>query len=189
VPSGDAYEARVRGPQVTHGYWWRPDLTAAAFDDEGFYRIGDVVRPLDARAAERGLEFVSRLDDRFKLASGTWVRAGALRERFLAECSDVADAVVTGDGGAEIGLLVWPSDESAPLDLDVQRAQIAAAMRRLGPGAASPPLRRALIVHDALRESERADNGVPIRHAVLARRAPLVARLHASEPDAEVIVV
>jgi len=189
VPSGDAFEARVRGPQVTTGYWWRPDLTAAAFDDDGFYRIGDVVRPLDARAPRHGLEFISRVDDRFKLGSGTWVLAGELRERFLAECSDAADVVVTGDGGAEIGLLVWPAEEAALLDRDVLRAQITAAMRRVaaGDGASSRP-RRALVVREPLAASEQAENGMIARRAVLAKRAALVARLHASEPDAEVIV-
>ena len=189
VPSGDAFEARVRGPQVTTGYWWRPDLTAMAFDDDGFYRIGDVVRPLDARAPQRGLEFVSRVDERFKLGSGTWVLAGELRERFLAECSDAADVLVTGDGGGEIGLLVWPAEDAALLDRDVLRAQIAAAMRRVATadGVSSRP-RRALVVREPLSPNERNEKGIIARRTVLAKRAALVARLHASEPDAEVIV-
>ena len=174
VPSGDAYEARVRGPQVISGYWWRPDLSAAAFDEEGFYRSGDLVRPIDARAPERGVAFAGRLDERFKVGAGTWARAGTLRERFLAECSDAADAIVTGDARAELGLLVRPTPDGLRLDRDVLRAQIADAMRRasLGEGVASR-LRRALIVEDVS----------PARHEAL------VARLHASEPDAEVIVV
>ena len=132
VPSGDAYEARVRGPQVMRGYFWRPDLTAAAFDDEGFYRMGDVVRPVDARAPERGLAYVSRIDERFKLASGAWVLAGDVRAAFLAECSDAADALVSGAGRDKVGLLVWPTAEGRLLDRDVLRAQVADAMRRVG---------------------------------------------------------
>jgi len=189
VPSGDAFEARVRGPQLTTGYWWRPDLTAAAFDDDGFYRIGDVVRPLDARAPQDGLEFVSCVDERFKLGSGTWVLAGELRERFLAECSDAADVVVTGDGGAEIGLLVWPAEDAALLDRDALRAQIAAAMRRIAAGDGAPDRpRRALVVREPLSASERTEEGLIARRAVLATRAALIVRLHASEPDADVIV-
>jgi feruloyl-CoA synthase len=190
IPRGDAYEARVRGAQVTNGYWWRPDLTAAAFDDEGFYRVGDLVRPLDARVPERGLELVGRVDDRFKRSSGGWVRAGALRERFLAECSDAAEVLVTGDGGEEIGLLVWPADDAILLERDVLRAQIAAAMRRVAagdPSSGSP--RRALIAREPLGSHERDECGALARRAVLASRAALVGRLHASEPDAEVIVV
>jgi feruloyl-CoA synthase len=191
VPSGgDAYEARVRGAQVTTGYWWRPDLTAAAFDEEGFYRGGDVVRPIDARSPQRGIAFVSRLDERFKLSSGAWVRGGALREAFLAECSDVADAVVTGEGRDEVGLLVWPTADGLLLDRDVLRAQIADAMRRVhaGNGASGRP-RRALIVDGPALPGEGAENGSLIRSTVLTRRSAAVSRLHASEPDAEVIVI
>jgi feruloyl-CoA synthase len=175
VPSGDAFEARVRGPQVTNGYWWRPDLTATAFDDEGFYRTGDLVRPIDARAPQRGLAFAARTDARFKLSSGAWVRAAALRERFLAECSDVADVDVSGEGHDEIGLLTWPTDAGALLDPDLLRVQVADAMRRTNAGeSSSARASRALILDRS-----------PAPHD----RAALVARLHASEPDADVIVV
>jgi feruloyl-CoA synthase len=179
IPTGDAYEARVRGAQVLRGYFWRPDLAADAFDDEGFYRMRDIVRPVDARAPERGLAFVSRLDERFKLASGVWVLAGELRAAFLAECSDIAGVLVSGGGHDTVALLVWPTPDGRRLDRDVLRAQVADAMRRVVPhdGPAARP-RRALIV-DA-----RTGDGADER----ARDAAL-ARLHASEPDAEVIVV
>lgn len=190
IPDGDAYEARVRGPQVTNGYYWRPELTAAAFDADGFYRSGDLVRPLDARAPERGLALVARIDERFKLSSGTWVRAAELRDDFLAECSDVADAVVSGAGRADVGLLVWPTPDGLLLDRDLLRAQIADALRRVGRGraAAERPC-RALILDQRPAASERTENGTLVARAVLARHAAHVARLHASEPDADVIVV
>jgi feruloyl-CoA synthase len=175
VPRGDAYEARVRGAQVMNGYYWRPDLTAQAFDDEGFYRTGDLVQPVHARAPERGIEYVARLDGRFKLSTAAWVRGAELRAAFLAECSDAADVLVTGAGRDDVGVLVWPTPEGMLLDRDLLRAQIAAAMRRVARamrGAPGAP-RRALIVEEAPSDA--------------ARRA-LVARLHASEPDAEVIV-
>jgi feruloyl-CoA synthase len=175
LPAGDGYEARVRGPQVTTGYYWRPDLTAAAFDDEGYLRTGDLVRPVDARAPVRGLEYGGRLDQRLKLSSGAWVRAAELQAAFLAECNDAADVLVTGQGGDQVGLLVLPTDDALLLDRDVLRAQIADAMRRVAPGNGSGAPRRALIV-DAL----------PAGHP---RATAFVARLHASEPDAEVIVV
>ena len=177
IPSGSAYEARVRGPQVMQGYFWRPDLTAAAFDDEGFYRTGDLVRPVDALAPERGLAFVSRLDERFKLASGVWVLAGELRAAFLTECSDVADVLVSGAGRDAVGMLVYPAAEGRLMDRDVLRAQVADAMRRLAreDGPAVRPS-RALIVDSQRGIDERA-------------RAAALTRLHASEPDAEVIVL
>jgi feruloyl-CoA synthase len=173
VPHGDAHEARVRGPQVTHAYYWRPDLTAEAFDEEGFLRTADLVRPIHKRAPERGLELVARSDGRFKLSSGEWVDGGALRAAFLAECSDAADALVSGEGRDEIGLLVWPTEEALRLDRDVLRAQIAAAMHRLAARNDAPQPRRALIEAGP---------------AIAVRRAAAVARLHASLPDAEVIL-
>ena len=177
LPSGGAYEARVRGPQVMRGYYWRPDLTAAAFDDEGFYRMGDVVRAVDARAPERGLAYESRIDERFKLASGAWVLAGELRAAFLAECRDVADVIVSGAGRDTLGLLVWPTAEGQRLDRDVLRAQVADAMRRIAlPGGPAIRPRRALIV----LAPRGADDSV---------RSAALARLHASEPDAEVIAL
>ncbi|MBV9409343.1 MAG: AMP-binding protein, partial [Candidatus Eremiobacteraeota bacterium] len=189
VPSGDAYEARVRGPQVTPGYYWRPDLTAAAFDDEGFYRTGDVVRPIDARKPERGIEHVARTDDRFKLSSGVWVRAADLSLAFLAECSDVADVLVTGDGRDEVGLLVWPTAAARVLDRDLLRAQIADAMRRVAANGAAERPQRALLVAEPPSVEERTPHDGLLRRAALARRAAAVARLHASLPDAEVIVI
>ena len=190
VPSGDAYEARVRGAQVTPGYYRRPDLTAAAFDDEGFYRIGDVVRPLAAPAPGRGLAFVARVDDRFKLASGTWVRAAELRDAFLAACDDAAEVLVTGDGEDAVGLIVWLTPEAAARAPQTQRAGIAAAMRgtSIGDGSAGRP-RRAVIAGDPPIASERTEKGTLVRRAVLAPRAALVARLHARVPDAGVIAV
>ena len=44
VPSGDKLEVRVRGPNVTPGYWKAPELTAQAFDEEGFYLLPMAVR-------------------------------------------------------------------------------------------------------------------------------------------------
>ena len=114
VRDGEGFEARVRGPQVTPGYWWRPDLTAHAFDDEGFFRTGDLVRPIDGRAPRRGLAIAGRLDDRFKLSSGAWVDRASLRAAFLAECSDAAGVLVTGDGDEDVGIVVWPTAEGSP---------------------------------------------------------------------------
>ena len=175
VPRGDAFEVRVRGPQVMPGYYWDAQRTAAAFDEDGFLRTGDLARTLVPRAPQRGLAFAGRIDERFKLSSARWVRGAAIRAAFLAACPDAGDAAVSGAGRDRVGLLVWPSAQGRMLARDVLRAQIAAAMRQCaGALGADERPQRALIVdvpaHDRLR-------------------AALVARLHASEPDGEVIVV
>jgi feruloyl-CoA synthase len=174
VPSGDAYVAHVRGPQVMNGYYWRPDLNAAAFDEDGFFRTGDVVRPVHARAPARGLAYVRRTDERFKVSSGSWARGAELRAAFLTECSDAAEVLVSGQGRDEIGVLVWPTEAARRLERDVLRAQIADALRRVSRGTGkAEALRRALIVETQLTTREQA---------------AALTRLHASLPDAEVIV-
>src|SRR5215470_19076083 len=108
VPSGSKLEARVRGPNVTPGYWKRPDLTATAFDEEGFYCPGDAVRFADADDVTRGLMFDGRLAEDFKLATGTWVHVGGLRVGVLAAASPVLqDAVVVGENLPFVGMLAW----------------------------------------------------------------------------------
>src|SRR5437763_10711604 len=108
VPSGGKLEIRVRGPNITPGYWKRPDLTAAAFDAEGFYLPGDAVRFADEADAARGLIFDGRLAEDFKLMTGTWVQVGALRVGALAACSPVLqDAIVAGADREFVALLCW----------------------------------------------------------------------------------
>jgi feruloyl-CoA synthase len=94
---GPKLEVRVKGPNVTPGYWKRPELTAQAFDDEGFYVMGDAVRPVDPQDFELGLLFDGRVSEDFKLSSGTWVNAGAVRLGAIDSLAPlVQDAVVTG---------------------------------------------------------------------------------------------
>jgi len=188
VPHGDAFDARVRGPQVTSGYWWRADLAASAFDEEGYYRTGDLVRPLDPRAPQDGLQLAGRADDRFKLASGTWVRAAEIRDRFLKACPDAADAIVTGDGREWVGMLVWPREGAAPDDRTLRTAVEDAALTLSRAEPAFPRIARILVVSAPLAADERNADGSPDRTRVVDRRARSLARLYASEPDADVIV-
>src|SRR5688572_32697701 len=76
APVEEKLELRVRGPAVTPGYWRQPELNAAAFDSEGFYRLGDAVRPIDPADPTRGLLFDGRIGEDFKLGNGTWVSVG-----------------------------------------------------------------------------------------------------------------
>jgi feruloyl-CoA synthase len=110
VNAGGKLEVRVKGPHVTPGYWQRPELTAASFDEEGFYRIGDAVRFVDVERPERGVLFDGRVSEDFKLDSGTWVNVGLLRVQAIAALAPVAqDAVLTGHDRSEVGLLVFPN--------------------------------------------------------------------------------
>jgi feruloyl-CoA synthase len=110
VPSGDKLEVRVRGPNVTPGYWKARELTAQAFDADGFYLIGDAVTFADPERPELGLFFDGRVAEDFKLNSGTWVSVGTLRVAGISALAPLAqDIVVTGHGGDHVRFLVFPN--------------------------------------------------------------------------------
>src|SRR5262249_35732784 len=113
VPCEGKLEARVRGDNITPGYWRQPALTAAAFDEQGFYRLGDAVKFQDAADPREGLLFDGRTAEDFKLATGTWVNVGPLRARLLAQLEPYArDVVIAGGDRDEIGALIFPNVEA-----------------------------------------------------------------------------
>lgn len=106
------YELRIRGENVTNEYLHAPLQSAQAFDDEGFYKLGDAVRFVDPEQPERGLRFAGRFAEDFKLSNGTWVRTAALRSRLLDVCRPLLkDAVIASDGEACLGALAWADPE------------------------------------------------------------------------------
>lgn len=109
VPQDGKYEARIKSPSVTPGYWRNPELSAEAFDDEGFYRFGDAFRFAEPENPAAGFYFDGRLAENFKLASGTWVAVGALRAALTNDLKGLAsDVVIAGEGHLELGALVVP---------------------------------------------------------------------------------
>jgi feruloyl-CoA synthase len=193
VPSGAKFEVRVRGPNVTPGYWRREDLTRAAFDEEGFYRIGDAVRFADPSDPCKGLVFDGRVAEDFKLTTGTWVNTGAVRVRLIAAANPlVQDAVITGHDRDEVGALVFLSPAAKDLPPEAVRAHLAKALAALAAegGSSSYPAR--LLVLDeppSIDANEITDKGYINQRAVLERRAQAVERLHAEPPPAEAIVL
>ena len=110
VPNGSKLEVRVKGPTVTTGYHNDPEKTAAAFDEEGFYKLGDAARFLDPEDPAQGLVFDGRVTEDFKLDSGTWVSVGTLRPDLVAACTPyVFDVVIAGQDKPFAAALVWPS--------------------------------------------------------------------------------
>jgi feruloyl-CoA synthase len=131
APVGRHYEARVRGPNVTPGYWRAPELTAAAFDEEGYYMMGDALAFFDRSAPGQGFTFQGRLSEDFKLSTGTWVRVGPLRQRFLTHFADlVGEVVIAGHERDEVTALVFPA--------------VSACRALCGPDAESWPVRGVL---------------------------------------------
>src|SRR5215469_7049868 len=113
VPAEGAYEIRVKGPMVTPGYFERPDLTAAAFDARGYYRTGDAVALADPDDLNAGLVFRGRIAEDFKLATGSFVRVGAVRTALLSAAPLLADAVIAGEDRASVCALAWLNETEA----------------------------------------------------------------------------
>jgi feruloyl-CoA synthase len=185
LPFEGKYEMRVRGPHITPGYWRQPELTAQAFDEEGWYRLGDAFAFADPADAGKGLLFRGRIAEDFKLATGTWVHVGPLRARFLAHFAPlVRDVVIAGEGRGELAALVFPSGEFS-------REKFGALCRTFEGTGSSGRIARALVLDEppSLDAGEVTDKGSINQRAVLARRAAQVEALYAAYPGPEVIGV
>jgi feruloyl-CoA synthase len=195
VPVGDKLEMRVRGPNITPGYHRDPAATAAAFDDEGFYRTGDAGRLVDGDDPNQGLMFDGRLAEDFKLSSGTFVRVGAVRGALVSACGGViSDAVIAGQDEAYAGALAWVNAAEAERvcggDPARLREHLADALARMNDGGGSARQVHRLLLLDepaSMDAGEITDKGYVNQRAVLSRRADQVARLYADPPDPEVI--
>jgi feruloyl-CoA synthase len=201
VPSGDKLEVRVKGPTVTSGYHNDPVRTAEAFDEEGFYKLGDAARFIDDADPAQGLVFDGRITEDFKLDSGTWVSVGTLRPDLIAAAAPyVQDIVVAGQDKPHIGILAWPS---AAALADVAKAhpdgdavailteRVAEQLRgfNAAAGGSSRRVKRMIVLREppSVDGGEITDKGYVNQRATLTRRADDVARLYA-EPVPEGVV-
>jgi feruloyl-CoA synthase len=187
VPNAGKLEVRVRGPNVMPAYHQRPDLTKAAFDEEGFYRIGDAVKFADADDPAKGIVFDGRVAEDFKLSTGTWVNVGAIRVKLIAAADPlIQDAVITGHDRSEIGALVFLSPAAKDLDAAALRARLQAALAGLATeGGSSMHPGRLLVLGEppSIDANEITDKGYINQRAVLERRALLIEKLYAGGPE------
>jgi feruloyl-CoA synthase len=205
VPSEEgAYEIRVKGPNVTPGYFARPDLTGQAFDGEGFYRTGDAVAFADPDDPNAGLVFRSRIAEDFKLETGTFVRVGAVRTALLSAIPVLADLVLAGENRACVCALAWLNQAEARALLGEQpepdgeliaheglRAHVARALADLGSASGSAARVQRLLVMArpaSLDDGEITDKGYLNQRRVLARRAALVDMLYSDPVPPGVII-
>lgn len=188
VPNGGKLEMRVRGPSVFPGYRNAPDLTAQAFDVDGFYLIGDAGKLVDPADPSQGVAFDGRVAEDFKLGSGTWVSVGTLRLKVVtAMAPHVADVVITGHDREEIGLLVFPTPQAKALPAAELRSHIQQALQRMaaeGAGSSQTPTRAVLQDEPpSVDAGEITDKGYINQRAVLTRRSADVEALYAgSDP-------
>ena len=208
VPSGAKYELRLRGINVTPGYFGRPDLTKAAFDEEGFYCIGDAGVFVDPADPVQGIIFAGRVVEDFKLTTGTFVHVGSLRTDAIAAASPVVqDALVAGQDRPFVGLLAWPNlhacrqivgNAEASYEEVVGHPEVLACLKRglqahnkSTEGASSMRVARAMLMVEpaSIDGNELTDKGYINQRAGLERRASLVERLYADPPGEDVIVL
>jgi feruloyl-CoA synthase len=208
VPAGDKTEIRFKGPNITPGYYRDAARTAEAFDEEGYYKIGDAVKWADPDNPDLGLLFDGRVAENFKLLTGTWVAAGMLRLDVLSAVAPlIQDAAVTGVDQEWVGLLAFPNmaackaaigpeaDALAP-DAIARHPKLHAALKaKLGTYNAAHPgssqrVARVLLMSEppSIDAGEITDKGYLNQRAILARRAALVERLYSATPGDDVVI-
>lgn len=187
VPNGGKLEMRVRGVNVFPGYRNAPELTAQAFDEEGYYCIGDAGLLVDEAHPEKGVIFNGRVAEDFKLTTGTWVSVGTLRVKLVSALAPWAqDAVITGHDRDEVGALIFPSAQAAALSPEELHARIQTALLTLkgeGGGSSQVPARALVLSEPPSSDGgEITDKGYINQRAVLTRRAAQVQALYEGAP-------
>ena len=208
LPNNGKLEVRAKGPNVTPGYWRQPELTAKAFDEEGFYKFGDALKPADPNDFDAGFDFDGRIAEDFKLASGTWVSVGPLRARFVAACAPlVRDVIIAGINHDEISAMVvldldgcrlinptLPQDDLAAAASDpLIRAAFRERFQKFLSGAtgSSTRITRAVLLDTPLSidRGEVTDKGSINQRAVLEHRGGLIDLIYSPTPPAHVITL
>ena len=203
ISNEEKMEIRVRGANVTPGYWKRDDLTEAAFDEDGFYLIGDAARFEDPTDPKKGIVFDGRVSENFKLSSGTWVFVGGLRTHVVsAAASIIQDVAIAGQDKDALGILVFPNvvgcralcsyiSDDAPLADVIASPEVREALTVLLEAynvehqSSSTRIARALLMVEPpnIDANEITDKGYLNQRAVLARRAGLVKKLYSDDPE------
>jgi feruloyl-CoA synthase len=209
VPNGDKLELRMRGPNITPGYWREPSLTAAAFDEEGFYKLGDAIRWVDETQPQRGFFFDGRITEDFKLVTGTWVSVGPLRTKLIAHFAPfVRDAVITGHDRDDLGAILIldaegcrscfsdiapsmsPADLASHSGLRTALGEQLASFARAATGSSTRLARLAILDETpSIDKGEITDKGSINQRAVLAHRKHLVEALYKRDGHPRIIAL
>ena len=208
VPNQGKLEARLKGPSMTPGYWRQPELTAKAFDEEGYYKLGDALRFVDVERPHLGFIFDGRVSEDFKLATGTWVSVGPMRAKVVQAFAPLAkDVVIAGHDRDDVGALIIPEEATVralspdlskatplPAVLADNRVRLAFqqrldALAREATGSSSRIARLAILeTPPSIDANEITDKGSINQRAVLTRRADIVDDMYASVPSERILL-
>ncbi|HEY5209051.1 MAG TPA: feruloyl-CoA synthase [Stellaceae bacterium] len=207
-PAERKFEARMKGPSMTPGYWRQPDLTAKLYDEEGYLKTGDAVRLLDARDASKGIVFDGRIAEDFKLLTGTWVSVGPLKTKIVLHFAPyVRDVVMTGADRDELGALFFadgaacralcPDLPASAPEIEVLRhpavrarfAELLTELAKEGTGSATRIVRGMILEEPpSIDKNEVTDKGSLNARAMQDNRPALIAELYAAQPSARVLL-
>ena len=190
VPQAGKLDFRVKGPQITRGYLGLPQRSAQAFDDEGYYVLGDAASMVDPQDPAQGMVFDGRLSENFKLASGTFVGVGDLRIGAVGAIGGaVTDAVVCGEGQESVGLLLYPNPRLTLPEV-AAAAQVGLTAFNAKARGSGGRVARALVLPDAPDPvtGEITDKGYVAQALARQQRAAAIHRLFADPPAIDVMV-
>ena len=207
VPNAGKLEVRLKGPLITPGYWRQPELTQAAFDEDGYYLLGDAFRFADDNDPEKGFFFDGRVAEDFKLATGTWVSVGPMKARFVSQFAPFArELVVAGHDRDEVTGLVIPDVDACrglATGLDAKSgaaevlasaavrekfAKLLAAFNRDAAGSSGRIAKLLLLeAPPSIDSGEMTDKGSINQRAVLANWKALVDELYADKASDRII--
>jgi feruloyl-CoA synthase len=184
-------EARVKSPYVTPGYWKREDLTAAAFDEEGFFCTGDALNWVDEHDPKQGLRYDGRIAEDFKLTTGIWVRVGLLRDHLLKHLApEVRDVVIVGENRRYIAVLAVPSTLEIA-ESEAGRARVRTkltALAKQATGSSQRVLRLSFLTRPlSIDAGELTEKGSISQRGILRQHADLVEELYADKPANDII--
>ena len=188
VPVGDKLELRLRGPSITLGYYGDAEKTSEAFDEDGYYCMGDALRPADPKDFTKGFVFDGRIAENFKLSTGTWVAVGAVRAALINDMGGLLrDAVVTGEGEAELGALLILSEACAAIAPDQLNAALSAKLceaAQKATGSASRVMRALVLrTEPSFDKGEVTEKGSLNQQAMRSNHAATIQALYSGNGD------
>ena len=186
VPTSGKLELRLKGPSIFPGYFGDPEKTAEAFDEEGFYCMGDALRPADLEDFAKGFFFDGRIGENFKLATGTWVGVGAVRASLVDAMQGlIRDAVIVGENEIRLGALLLPSESGRALDNTAFRTAIQTHLETAAAaatGSASRVQLALILDHEpSFDRGEVTEKGSLNQRAMRANNADAIATLYSDD--------